>query len=228
MLEVHLDAINKTNLLVKELKHNVNRSHEIHRISASEIMWAKYKKGNVPNRALSSVIFKKGYIYKFDFGKNFSPEMSYEHRGLVIGITPSFLYVLPICSKKQRAEHNNAYHPIHNPNGNKGSLFLMKKSDFPFLDHDSILKLDDMRTISKNRLSNGYLYGKITMQSKDYKLVEDLVHKRYFFDHAFEHEKVIKELVELKNEHSKLKVEYREIEQRCNELQKELEELKNK
>lgn len=52
---------------------------------------------------------KKGEIYQFEFGKNYKPEMSYEHRGLVIGVKQKLLYVLPIFS------YDPAKHPDVSP-----------------------------------------------------------------------------------------------------------------
>ena len=57
---------------------------------------------------------KKGEIYQFEFGKNFVPEMSYEHRGLIIGVNKKLLYVLPIFSYDPK-KHLDVYHRLENP-----------------------------------------------------------------------------------------------------------------
>ena len=49
-----------------------------------------------------------------EFGKNYKPEMSYEHRGLVIGVKQKLLYVLPIFSYDP-AKHPDVYHLADNP-----------------------------------------------------------------------------------------------------------------
>lgn len=100
--------------------------------------------------------------------------MSYEHRGLIIGVKQKLLYVLPIFSYDLH-RHPDVYHPINNPNS-KSNLFLLKKSEFSFIKHDSILKLNDIRTVSINRI----LYqqsGRISPSSDTYKQIETLVLK---------------------------------------------------
>ena len=64
--------------------------------------------------------------------------MSYEHRGLVIGIKQKLLYVLPIFSYDP-AKHPDVYHHIDNP-ASKSDMFLLKGSEFSFINHDSVLK----------------------------------------------------------------------------------------
>lgn len=98
--------------------------------------------------------FKTGDICYFFFGVNIIPEMSLDHMGIIISKNRDYLYVLPICSKQKKYE--NAYHPVEN-NGTdkikdcKKTLYLMKKEEFPFLDHDSILHITDIRCISRKR-----------------------------------------------------------------------------
>lgn len=63
--------------------------------------------------------------------------MSYEHRGLVIGVKNKLLYVLPIYSYDSR-KHTNVYHPVDFPSS-KSDLYLLKNSEFSWINHDSIL-----------------------------------------------------------------------------------------
>ena len=111
--------------------------------------------------------------------------MSYEHRGLVIGVKQKLLYVLPIFSY-DHLKHPDVYHPIDWPDS-KNDLFLLKASEFSFITHDSVLKLNDIRTASINRI----LYqqsGRIPPSSPTYKQIEKLVLQKYFpgFYHDFE------------------------------------------
>lgn len=62
---------------------------ELDRFSKSDYRWASNQ-----SKSLQNYIVKKGEIYQFEFGKNFIPEMSYEHRGLIIGVKKKMLYVL--------------------------------------------------------------------------------------------------------------------------------------
>ena len=117
----------------------------IFRFSKSDYRWADNRFKNFKHKAI-----KKGEIYQFEFGKNFYPEMSYEHRGLVIGVKQKLLYVLPIFSYNPD-KHIDIYHPIDFPLS-KSHLFLLKNSEFSFITHDSVLKLNDLRTVSVNRI----------------------------------------------------------------------------
>ena len=118
---------------------------ELHRFSKSDSRWVSNKGKSYQTRKV-----KKGEVYQFEFGKNYAPEMSYEHRGLVIGVKNKLLYVLPIYSYDSR-KHTNVYHPVDFPSS-KSDLYLLKNSEFSWINHDSILKLNDIRTVSINRI----------------------------------------------------------------------------
>ena len=86
----YLKAQSKTNEIIVG---NMIGSDELDRFSKSDFRWADNRNKPFRQRAV-----KKGEIYQFEFGKNYIPEMSYEHRGLVIGVKQKLLYVLPIFS----------------------------------------------------------------------------------------------------------------------------------
>ena len=141
-LNEYLKAQNKTNEII--IANNFT-SNELDRFSASDFRWADNRTKQFQHRQV-----KKGEIYQFEFGKNYKPEMSYEHRGLVIGVKQKLLYVLPIFSYDP-AKHPDVYHHIDNP-ASKSDMFLLKASEFSFINHDSVLKLNDIRTVSINRI----------------------------------------------------------------------------
>lgn len=177
LLNNYLKTQNKTN---EAIINGSFTSDELERFSKSDYRWANNRTKNFQFRPI-----KKGEIYQFEFGKNFIPEMSYEHRGLVIGVKKKLLYVLPIFSYNPQ-KHTDVYHPIDFPTS-KSDMFLLKNSDFSFITHDSILKLNDIRTVSVNRI----LYkqnGQISPDSGTYKQIETLVLQKYFpsFHYAFE------------------------------------------
>lgn len=176
-MKEYLKAQNKTNEIIIG---SIFSSDELERFSKSDFRWAANRTKPFRHRTV-----KKGEIYQFEFGKNFIPEMSYEHRGLVIGVKKKLLYVLPISSYIQN-KHPDVYHPIDYPTS-KSDMFLLKQSDFSFITHDSVLKLNDIRTVSINRI----LYqqnGRILPTSDTYKEIEKLVLLKYFpsFYHDFE------------------------------------------
>lgn len=78
----------------------------------------------------------------------------------------------------------------------KSDLFLLKSNEFSFISHDSVLKLNDIRTVSINRI----LYqqsGRIDPTSDTYKQIESLSLRKYFpsFFHELEqNNKTIKSL----------------------------------
>lgn len=84
-MKEYLKAQSKTNEII--VGNTVN-ADELDRFSKSDFRWADNRKKSFQHRPV-----KKGEIYQFEFGKNFIPEMSYEHRGLVIGVTPVGVYV---------------------------------------------------------------------------------------------------------------------------------------
>ena len=168
-MKEYLEAQNKTNETVIGGALNEN---ELQRFSKSDFRWAVNKSKSYQNRNV-----KKGEIYQFEFGKNYLPEMSYEHRGMVIGVKDKLLYVLPIFSY-DAGKHLNVYHPIDFPDS-KSDMFLLKSSEFSCIKHDSVLKLNDIRTVSINRI----LYkhdGRISPLSDTYKTIEELVIRKYF------------------------------------------------
>ena len=158
----YIKAQMKTNDLI--VNNNVS-SDELQRFSNADLRWAENKKKNV----IQKRIVKKGEIYQIEFGKNYSPELSYEHRGLIIGVRKKLLLVLPIFSYDP-IKHPDVFHPIDFPNS-KSDLFLLKQNEFSFIQHDSVIKVGELRTISINRI----LYqqnGSISITSDTYKLIE--------------------------------------------------------
>ena len=168
-MKEYLKAQNKT---TDAIISNTFSTDELERFSKSDYRWADNRSKQYRHRSV-----KKGEIYQFEFGKNYHPEMSYEHRGLVIGIKQKLLYVLPIFSYNP-TKHIDVYHPIDFPRS-KSDLFLLKSSEFPFITHDSVLKLNDIRTVSVNRILYQHT-GAISLSSDTYKKIEKLVLQKYF------------------------------------------------
>ena len=189
---------------------------ELVRFSKSDFRWVTNKGKNYQTRTI-----KKGEIYQFEFGKNYVPEMSYEHRGLVIGVKGKLLYVLPIYSFNPH-KHTDVYHPVDFPNS-KGDLYLLKKSEFTWLDHDSVLKLNDIRTVSINRIQYQHEGAKINPTTDTYKCIETLVLKKYFaeFYHCFECDKSAAE--KLKEDNETLKKRVSLLEEENKQLKQQIE-----
>lgn len=151
---------------------NINDSKtekNLKRISASEEFWLTSDTINFPFASN----FKKGDVLLLEFGKNIKPELSFIHMGIVINAKGKYLYVLPITTYSvNNPGHRHAYHPLKNNNNYCKEFALMEKSEFSFLDHDSVLKLNDLRTISTKRFIRNIAY--IDTHSDFYKNILNL------------------------------------------------------
>ena len=210
----YLKAQNKTNEIIIA---NSFTSNELDRFSASDFRWADNRTKQFRHRQV-----KKGEIYQFEFGKNYKPEMSYEHRGLVIGVKQKLLYVLPIFSYDP-AKHPDVYHPTDNP-ASKSDMFLLKSSEFSFINHDSVLKLNDIRTVSINRI----LYQQNSMispGSDTYKQIEQLVLQKYFPSFYYDYNQLQQKTVSQEEQLRKKNTVLNEVTSENGELKKQIAAL---
>lgn len=216
-MKEYIKAQSKTNEII--VGNTVN-ADELDRFSKSDFRWADNRKKSFQHRPV-----KKGEIYQFEFGKNFIPEMSYEHRGLVIGVKQKLLYVLPIFSYDPH-KHTDVYHPVDFPTS-KSDKFLLKSSEFSFISHDSVLKLNDIRTVSINRI----LYqqsGRINPSSDTYREIESLVLRKYFPSFLYDYENNKKALDSLNNQLASLTEEKNCLETEVERLKSEIDSLHKK
>ena len=200
----------------------INRSFtidELHRFSTSDSRWATNKGKDYQKRSI-----KKGEIYQIEFGKNYAPEMSYEHRGLVIGIKGKLIYILPIYSYNPKY-HTNVYHPVDFPDS-KSDLYLLKNSEFSWINHDSVLKLSDIRTVSINRILYQHEGARIDPATDTYKHIEVLVLKKYFAEFYHEFENNQKTIERLKEDNARLKEEVALLEKEKKQLTLTIEAAK--
>ena len=210
----YLKAQNKTNQII--IANNIT-SNELDRFSASDFRWADNRTKQFRHRQV-----KKGEIYQFEFGKNYKPEMSYEHRGLVIGVKQKLLYVLPIFSYDP-AKHPDVYHPTDNPTS-KSDMFLLKASEFSFINHDSVLKLNDIRTVSINHI----LYqqnGMIDPVSNTYKQIEQLVLQKYFPSFYYDYNQFQQKAVLLEKQQKENDAALKELTSKSEELKEQIAAL---
>lgn len=130
----------------KSLATNVSYDKKnINQITASVNAWKKaYKNSPV-------IKYKIGDVYKIEFGLAYKPELAFEHRGIIIGKKDNLYYVVPITTLNSKI-HINSYHPTDNRTGNR-KYFLMKAYDNDFLDHDSVIKCNDIKTVSYLRIN---------------------------------------------------------------------------
>lgn len=215
-MKEYLKAQLKTN---DAIISNSFTTNELERFSKADYRWALNR--STPYR-FNSV--KRGEIYQFEFGKNFQPEMSYEHRGLIIGVKQKLLYVLPIFSYNP-SKHPDVYHPIDFPNS-KSDLFLLKSNDFSFINHDSVLKLNDIRTVSVKRILYQHK-GAIPISSDTYKSIEELVLQKYFPTFMYNYKKLMQKLSDSESSLDEAQKSLKELSSENQNLKQQLEEQKN-
>lgn len=117
---------------------------ELNQINGAISKWTSSKKSSTIPK------FKKGDVYRIEFGLAYEPELAYEHRGIIVGKRNNLYYVLPITTYNPR-KHIHVYHPNDFPNGAK-EYYLLKQSEHPnLLDHDSVVKCYDLKTVSYKR-----------------------------------------------------------------------------
>lgn len=216
-MKEYLKAQNKTTDAVIS---NIFSPDELNRFSKSDYRWADNR-----SKQFRYQTVKKGEIYQFEFGKNFQPEMSYEHRGLVIGVKQKLLYVLPIFSY-HLAKHPDVFHPIDFPNS-KSDLFLLKNSEFSFISHDSVLKLNDIRSVSVNRILYQH-HGIIPLSSDTYKKIEELVIQKYFPSFKYEHSQLEQKLSDTETALIRKAEELKKLTTDNEELKRQIEKLSQK
>lgn len=207
-MKEYIRNISKTNELILS---EIITDQEVDRLSKSDYRWAENRKKSFQTRKI-----KKGEVYQFEFGKNFVPEMSYEHRGLVIGVNKKLLYVLPIFSYDP-TKHPDVYHPTDN-NQSKSDLFLLRKEEYPFIQRDSVMKLNDIRTVSVNRILYYQKDGRIDIDSKEYMKIEELVLNKYFPSFLYESRKTLRDREELQCKCEEQRNKIKELEARIVEL----------
>lgn len=215
-MKEYLKAQNKAN---ETILGNAYSTDELNRFSKSDYRWADNRAKPFQHR-----IVKKGEIYQFEFGKNYIPEMSYEHRGLVIGVKQRLLYVLPIFSYDP-IKHPDVFHPIDHPDS-KSDMFLLKISEFSFITHDSVLKLNDIRTASVNRI----LYqqsGRIPPSSDTYMQIEKLVLQKYFPGFCYNYEQNLQTVISLNKQLKDATNHNNALESENEQLKAELKTLQN-
>jgi len=166
----YIDSQIKMNKLAIDPKMTAD---ELHRFSLSDCRWADGKFTHFQTRKVY-----QGDIYQFEFGKNYFPEMSYEHRGLVLRVNKKLLYVVPIYSYDS-AKQTDVYHPVDSP-ASKSDLYLLKTSEHNFITHDSVVKMNDLRTVSINRILYQQKNGHIDIQSQVFTEIQQMVFAKYF------------------------------------------------
>ena len=100
-------------------------------------------------------------------------------------------------------------------------MYLLKNGEFTCIKHDSVLKLNDIRTVSINRILYKHS-GCIVCTTDTYKRIETLVLKKYFAEFYNEFEKDKETINSLKEDNNKLLEEKRKLEEEIVKLKEEI------
>ena len=210
-MKSYLKAQSKTNEIIV---NGMVQPNELDRLSESDFRWANNKGNAFQHRKVL-----KGEVYQFEFGKNYVPEMSYEHRGLILRVNNKLLYVLPIFSYDP-SKHTDVYHPVDNPTSNS-DLYLLKSTEYTFIQHDSVLKLNDLRSVSLNRILYQQNNGRMNITSDAFKEIEALVFQKYFPEFHHDYEENIKTIEDLNKKITQLQEENKILQDAVNSRQSE-------
>lgn len=115
---------------------------EMARFTNSINHWIENRPANKKSRHCS-----EGTIIEVEFGLTYKTETPYRHSALVIKEYQNKVIVIPSTSKSNYWD--NAFHPLSNPNGNKEYFRVTTTDGF---DHNCVLVMNDLKTISKNRI----------------------------------------------------------------------------
>nr|DAH18362.1 MAG TPA: endoribonuclease [Caudoviricetes sp.] len=96
--------------------------------------------------------YEEGSIYHINYGRTFHPELKAKHLGVLFPIssTENMIFCLPLTSPKEK--HFKTLEGYNNRNHNDlkySHLYYIKETD-------SIILMEQFRTISKNRIESQY------------------------------------------------------------------------
>lgn len=119
------------------------------------------------NETISGFPLQK-HIYWIEFGENIGYELSEKHPGLIISANhynkTGTVIVAPISSGKIRRDR----HILQ-------CQYILFKYNYPRLEKDSLIKLDQMRVISVSRVLNEMCY----IDSDDWKRISSRIKKTF-------------------------------------------------
>lgn len=103
-------------------------------------------------------------------------------------------------------------------------MFLLKANEFTFINHDSVLKLNDIPTVSVNRILYQHS-GLIAPASNTYKQIEQLVLQKYFPSFYYDYSQLQQKAALLEKQQEENDASLKKLTSENEELQKQLAEL---
>lgn len=157
---------------------------EMARFTNSINHWVENRPANKKSRHCS-----EGTIIEVEFGLTYKTETPYRHSALVIKEYQNKVIVIPSTSKSDYWD--NAFHPLSNPNGNKEYFRVTTTDGF---DHNCVLVMNDLKTISKNRIISTCGRMDILSENCIYKQIRKLLFNDIFAEEIKEYEDKISTL----------------------------------
>lgn len=188
------DAFEDSIILSSCLKLFSNIIFELQSLKVNEVAlfvnsmnhWITNKKFSINRK------YKAGTVVEYECGLNYQDELSYRHTGLVIEEFDKKIVVIPSSSTQSLIDKSS-----EKEDGLWYYVLVGKNEGF---NHDCVLLLNDMKTVSKKRIIGSF--GNIT-KSEYGKILFDNIKKelmRHYFSKKFlEKENMIKDLVEENN-----------------------------
>ena len=129
------------------------------------------------NKSQCDIPVADGDIFDIDFGLSYSPEMGYNHPGLILGKIDTLFLVAPTTTQEKRIKM--AFHPTDNPNGDWFYYKVGRKDGFA---ETCALIVGGVRLVSPARLLKklGKLYEDISIENSLFKTVRRTAMNKIF------------------------------------------------
>lgn len=163
-----------------------------------------------------------GDILMVDWNISYSPELSYEHPCVVIGLLDNFLFVLPVSGQKQYLEIG--YHPIDKIEGDRNYRVVDVSDGF---NKRCVIHLNQAKVISRTRIL--YKMGALkTDKNNNCSLLEEIkteMLNKYFPN---EYNRLLEENSDYRKRNKYLSIQRKCNQSRADRYRNENEELKKK
>lgn len=196
--QISLDDENKTKnafedsiILSSFLKLFSNIIYELQSLKVNEVAlfvnsmnhWITNKKHSANRK------YRPGTVIEYECGLNYQDELSYRHTGLVLEEFDKKVVVVPSSSTQSLIEKSS-----EKEDGLWYYVLVGKNEGF---DHDCVLLLNDMKTISKKRIIGSFAnMTKSIDGAKIFNEIKTILIQHYFPKQLLEKENMINDLVE--------------------------------
>lgn len=159
--------------------------------------------------------YRPGTVIEYECGLNYQDELSYRHTGLVIEEFDKKVVVIPSSSTQSLIDKSN-----EKEDGLWYYVLVGKKEGF---NHNCVLLLNDMKTISKKRIIGSFInMTKNESGAKIFDYVKLELMSHYFPKQLLEKENIINDLSE---ENKMLKVSNEQLQKDIEEKEKKIKRL---